>query len=317
MNVPRTVFAALGFWLCLAAVVLAFLWHISVGAKAIPLETVWQALVAPLDGVFDHVVVRELRLPRAIFALSVGAALAVAGALMQGVTRNALAEPAILGLMAGATFAVVVGIGWFQLAGTAYVPLFAAIGALIGAGLVWTIAGAAPGGATPLTLILSGAAVGGFLHAVESALILLNEDTFRDFRIWLSGSLAGRDMATYFWALPWFVVGLGAALVIARQITALAMGEETAAGLGINTVRIKIGARAAVIALTAAVIVLLSGRRAAGRIAHGVRTFRVAAVLAVVVPLVVTPLFRFVLLVRLPNEGGIVDLMGLIYFRLR
>lgn len=72
-----------------------------------------------------------------------------------------------------------------------------------------------------------------------------------------------------------------------------------------------------VIALAAAVIVLLSGRRAAGRIAHGVRTFRVAAVLAVVVPLVVTPLFRFVLLVRLPNEGGIVDLMGLIYFRLR
>ena len=116
MNATRTVFAALGFWLCLAAVVLAFLWHISVGAKAIPLETVWQALVAPLDGVFDHVVVRELRLPRAIFALSVGAALAVAGALMQGVTRNALAEPAILGLMAGATFAVVVGIGWFQLA---------------------------------------------------------------------------------------------------------------------------------------------------------------------------------------------------------
>lgn len=71
------------------------------------------------------------------------------------------------------------------------------------------------------------------------------------------------------------------------------------------------------IALTAAVIVLLLGRRAAGRITHGVRKFRVAAVLAVVVPLVVTPLFRFVLLVRLPNEGGIVDLMGLIYFRLR
>ena len=274
MNATRTLFAAAGFWLCLAGVVLAFMWHISVGAKAIPLETVWQALVAPLDGAFDHVVVRELRLPRAIFALSVGAALAVAGALMQGVTRNALAEPAILGLMAGATFAVVVGIGWFQLAGTAYVPLFAAIGALIGAGLVWTIAGAAPGGATPLTLILSGAAVGGFLHATESALILLNEDTFRDFRIWLSGSLAGRNMATYFWALPWFVAGIGAALVIARQITALAMGEETAAGLGIDTIRIKIVALAAVIALTAAAASIAGPLGFVGLvIPHAVRLF--------------------------------------------
>ena len=274
MNATRTLFAAAGFWICLAGVVLAFMWHISVGAKAIPLETVWQALIVPQDGVFDHVVVRDLRLPRAIFALSVGAALAVAGALMQGVTRNALAEPAILGLMAGATFAVVAGIGWFQLAGTAYVPLFAAIGALTGAGLVWTIAGEAPGGATPLTLILSGAAVGGFLHAVESAMILLNEDTFRDFRIWLSGSLAGRDMATYFWALPWFVAGLGAALVIARQITALAMGEETAAGLGIDTVRIKIVALAAVIALTAAAASIAGPLGFVGLvIPHAVRLF--------------------------------------------
>ncbi len=254
MNATRTIFAATGFWLCLGGVVLAFLWHISVGAKAIPLVTVWQAITAPQDGVFDHVVVRDLRMPRAIFAISVGAALSVAGALMQGVTRNPLAEPGILGLMAGATFAVIIGIGWFGLAGTAYVPLFAAIGALIGAVLVWTIASAAPGGATPLTLILSGAAVGGFLYAIESAAILLNEDTFRNFRVWLSGSLAGRDMATYLWALPWFIAGMIAALVIARQVTALAMGEETAAGLGVDTFKIKVIALGTVVVLTAAAI---------------------------------------------------------------
>ena len=274
MNPTRVIFTATGFWLCLACVVLAFLWHISVGAKAIPLGTVWQALITPQDGVFDHVVVRDLRLPRAIFALSVGAALSVAGALMQGVTRNVLAEPAILGLMAGATFAVIVGIGWFQLAGTAYVPLFAAIGALMGAALVWTIAGMAPGGATPLTLILSGAAVGGFLHAIESALVLLNEDAFRDFRVWLSGSLAGRDMQTYLWAMPWFIAGLGAALVIARQITALSMGEETAAGLGVNTVRIKIVALISVIALTAAAASIAGPLGFVGLvIPHAVRLF--------------------------------------------
>lgn len=254
MNATRTIFAASALWLWFGGVALAFMWHISVGAKPIPLGTVWQALVSPQEGVFDHVVVRDLRLPRAIFALSVGAALSVAGALMQGVTRNPLAEPGLLGLMAGATFAVIIGVGWFGLAGTAYVPLFAAIGALIGAVLVWTIASAAPGGATPLTLILSGAAVGGFLYAIESAAILLNEDAFRNFRVWLSGSLAGRDMGTYLWALPWFISGLAIAMLIARQVTALAMGEETAAGLGVDTVRIKAVALAAVVILTAAAV---------------------------------------------------------------
>jgi iron complex transport system permease protein len=254
MNATRTILAAGIFWLCVGGTLLAFLLHISVGAKAIPLGIVWQAIVAPQEGAFDHVVVRELRMPRAIFAISVGAALSVAGALMQGVTRNPLAEPGILGLMAGATFAVIIGIGWLELAGTAYVPLFAAIGALLGAVLVWTIASAAPGGATPLTLILSGAAVGGFLYAIESAAILLNEDTFRNFRNWLSGSLAGRDMATFLWALPWFVAGLTAALLISRQVTALAMGEEAAAGLGVNTVKIKFIALGAVVILTAAAV---------------------------------------------------------------
>lgn len=254
MNGTRRIIAATGFWACLGAVALAFMWHISVGAKPVPISIVWEALTAPQEGVFDHVIVRDLRMPRAIFALSVGAALSVAGALMQGVTRNPLAEPGILGLMAGATFAVIIGIGWFGFASTAYVPLFAAIGALFGAALVWLIASAAPGGSTPLTLILAGSAVSGFLYAIESAAILLNEEAFRNFRVWLSGSLAGRDMTTYLWALPWFLLGLGAALVIARQITALAMGEETAAGLGVDTLRIKVIALGAVVVLTAAAV---------------------------------------------------------------
>lgn len=254
MSPTRTVFAAGAFWLCISGVLLAFLWHLSVGAKAIPLSTVWQAIVAPQEGQFDHMVVRELRMPRAVFAITVGAALSVAGALMQGVTRNPLAEPGILGLMAGASFAVIIGIGWFGLASTAYVPTFAAIGALFGALLVWTIASVAPGGTTPLTLILSGAAVGGFLYAIQNAAILLNEEAFRNFRVWLSGSLAGRDMEAYLWALPWFVLGLVTAMVIARQVTALAMGEETAAGLGVNTLKIKFISLGAVVILTAAAV---------------------------------------------------------------
>jgi iron complex transport system permease protein len=274
MNTTQAISATVGFWLCLFAVIFAVLLHISVGAKPIPIAVVWDALTAPNVDLFDHVVVRDLRLPRAIFAVSVGAALSVAGALMQGVTRNPLAEPAILGLMAGATFAVIIGIGWFKLASTGYVPLFAAVGALLGAIMVWSIAIAAPGGATPLTLILSGAAVSGLLYAIEHTVVLLDEKTFQQFRVWLSGSLSGRDLGTYLWALPWLAAGLIAALVIARQVTALAMGEETAAGLGVNIVRIKVIALGAVIALTAAAVSIAGPMGFVGLvIPHVVRLF--------------------------------------------
>lgn len=254
MTAPKALFASAGLWLCLGCAVLLTIWHISVGAKPIAFSVVWTALTAPQDGVFDHIVVRELRLPRALFALAVGAGLSVAGALMQGVTRNPLAEPAILGLMAGASCAVVLGIGTFELAGTAFIPVFAALGALMGAGMVTAIAQSAPGGATPLALILAGAAVSGFLMALQSAAILLDPQSFANFRLWLSGSLSGRDMATFLWTLPWFAAGLITALLVARQVTALAMGDETAIGLGVNILRIKLIALAAVVSLTAAAV---------------------------------------------------------------
>ncbi|UPR53137.1 iron ABC transporter permease [Vibrio cyclitrophicus] len=254
MYSARSTIMASGFWLCIAALTLVFLWHISVGAKPLPISTVIDALFFPKEDMFDHIIVRELRMPRALFAVSVGAALSVSGAIMQGITRNPLAEPSILGLMAGATFSVVIGIGWLELAGTVYVPLFAAMGALIGALLVWGISNSAPGGATPLTLILSGVAVSGFLYAIQSAAILTNQEAFGNFRVWLSGSLAGREMSTFMWALPWLIAGLSAAFVIARQITALSMGEETAAGLGVNTKKIKTIGLVAVIALTASAV---------------------------------------------------------------
>lgn len=247
----RSVINATGFWLCLVGVVLAFLWHISVGAKAIPILTVWDAIIAPRDDVFDHVIVQRFRLPRALYSCTVGASLAVAGALMQGVTRNSLAEPAILGLIAGATFAVVIGIGWFGIAGTAFIPIAAALGALGGITLVWVLASAVPGGARPLTLILAGVAVSAFLAAIESAAILINENLFNSFRLWLSGSLAFGSMDVFTWALSFCLIGLGLSFLIARQVTALSMGEDAAIGLGVNPTRIRIIALIAVVALSA------------------------------------------------------------------
>lgn len=236
------------------AVVLAAMWHVSVGARAVPLVEVWRALTAPDPALFDHAVVRDLRLPRALSAAGVGAALSVAGALMQAVTRNPLAEPGTLGLMAGASSAVVLGIGWFGLAGSAWIPLFAALGAVAAALLVWALAAAVPGGARPLTLILAGAAVAAFLGALDGAVMLLDEEAFRMLRVWMVGALSGADMAGLTHALPWGTAGLLASLAIARPLTALSLGDETAQGLGLPVTRLRSVALLAVVALTAAAV---------------------------------------------------------------
>jgi iron complex transport system permease protein len=248
--------ALAGAPLVLGLIVLAFLWHIAVGAKAIPLAEVVRALWQPDAANFDHVVIRDLRLPRALYAVAVGASLSVAGALMQGVTRNPLAEPGLLGLMSGASFAVVI---WVALAGPgslAALPLVAAVGALGGAALVWGIAAAAPGGAQPLSLVLAGSAVTAFLGAIVTLAHLLDEESFQSLRVWLNGTLSGRSWEVFLWCLPWFAVGVALSFGIARQVTALAMGDDVATGLGVDVARIKLVALAAVVALTAAAVAL-------------------------------------------------------------
>ena len=254
---PQTTFrAASGAPLLLALLALALAWHISVGAKPVPLATVAEALWSFNPEVFDHVVVRNLRLPRAVFAALVGASLSVAGALMQGVTRNPLAEPGLLGLMAGASFAVVAALTLTGGTVSGLLPLFAALGALGGAAVVWGIAAVAPGGATPLSLVLAGSAVTAFLYAAVTLLHLLDEQSFQSLRVWLNGTLAGRSLDVFWWCLPWFAGGLALAMALARQVTALAMGEEAAVGLGVNVARIKLLALAAVVALTASSVAL-------------------------------------------------------------
>lgn len=260
--------------LVLATGLLAFAAHIAVGAKSIPLADVAVALLSYDSTVFDHVIIWDLRLPRAIFAVVVGASLSVAGALMQGVTRNPLAEPGILGLLIGASFTVVLAVGVFDLATTAAIPFIAAIGALGAAALVWGIAVSAPGGSTPLTLVLSGAAVTAFLGAIISMANLIDEDSFENLRVWLTGTLAGRSTDVLLWCLPWIAIGLGIAFGIARQVTALAMGDDTATGLGVQVGRLKVLVLTSVVALTAASVAIAGPMGFVGLvIPHVVRLF--------------------------------------------
>lgn len=258
----------------LACLALAFGFHISVGAKTIPLRSILEAFVAYDPTVFDHVVIVDLRLPRAVFAVLVGAALSVAGALMQGVTRNPLAEPGNLGLLIGASFAVVFVVGVFDLAAPVMIPPVAAIGALGAAVAVWGIATAAPGGATPLTLVLSGAAVSAFLGALVTLASLLDEQTFEELRVWLTGSLAGRRIELMQWSLPWLGAGLLLSLGLARQVTALAMGEEAAIGLGMRVGRLKTLVLFVVVALTASAVAIAGPMGFVGLVVpHAVRLF--------------------------------------------
>jgi iron complex transport system permease protein len=264
----------LGLPLAIGLVLVVLCIHISVGAKLVPPDVVFKALTARDPGDFNHTIIWDLRLPRALVAIIVGAALSVAGALMQGVTRNPLAEPGILGLMAGASFAVVFGIGMLGLGGNTAIPLLAAGGALGAACLVFLISRWVPGGATPLTLTLSGAVVTAFLGALTTVAFLLREDAFDSFRVWLSGSLAGRDLSMLVTAGPVLIIALAASFALARRITALAMGEDVAQALGVRTGLLKAQLLACVVALTAGSVALAGPLGFVGLvIPHAVRLF--------------------------------------------
>lgn len=252
----RTALTASGLPVLAALVVLLFGLHIAVGAKQLPLGTVFDAVFSRDATVFDHMIIWDLRLPRALIALTVGAALSVAGALMQGVTRNPLADPGLLGLMAGASFAVVITSFFFGPAALFWLPWIAALGALVTALVVYFIAHWAPGGPTPLTLTLSGAAVSAFLGAIISVAHLLNEDSFDNLRVWLSGSLAGRDISMLYVTAPWIAIALVAGIGLARQVTALAMGDDVAKGLGVRTGPLKLQLLGVVVVLTACSVAL-------------------------------------------------------------
>ncbi len=276
--------ALAGAPLVLALLALAFAAHVAAGAKPIPLATVAEALLAYDPEVFDHVVIRDLRLLRALFAMVVGASLSVAGALMQGVTRNPLADPSLLGLMAGASFAVVVGVSTFGLASSAALPAVAAVGALAGAVAVWGVATLTPGGATPLSLVLAGAAVTALLGAAVTLAHLLDEQSFQSLRVWLNGTLSGRSPEVLLWCLPWFAGGLALSFALAPQVTALSMGEDAAVGLGVDVGRVKALALAAVVALTAASVAVVGPLGFVGLVIPHVARLLVGADYRLIVP---------------------------------
>lgn len=232
---------------------LALLASVAFGAAEIALRDVWDALFAfdAANASTEQLVIRTLRVPRALVAALVGASLAVAGAIMQGLTRNPLADSGILGINAGAALAVVAAVFVFNVSSISAYAYTAFAGAALTAVAVYALGSAGRGGPTPLSLTLAGAALTALFSSLTTGVLILNQRTLEEVRFWLAGSVAGRDSALLLQAAPWLLAALLLALALGRQITTLALGEEIARGLGQNTAWVK--------ALAALAVVLLAG----------------------------------------------------------
>ncbi|MFP0451121.1 FecCD family ABC transporter permease [Klebsiella quasipneumoniae] len=213
--------------------------HLGLGARWIAPQTVLQALLEYNPRNFEQRIIVELRLVRLAAALLTGAALGVAGLLLQTVIRNPLGEPHILGLNAGASLAVVAtsALGLSLGAFPAARPLTAACGAALLFGGVMVLASAGRGGATPLRITLCGVALSAFASA---AILILDEQTLLAMRTWLAGDLAGLNWSTLWTALVPALIGLGVALFLAPRLNVLALGDKVALGLGVNLVQTRL-----------------------------------------------------------------------------
>jgi iron complex transport system permease protein len=216
----------------LLLVVGATLAGIAVGTRSIAIGDVWRALTDPSLATDEAVIVRGLRLPRTVLGLLVGIALGIAGALMQGHTRNPLGDPGLVGVTAGASLSVVLAISLLGIGTPAGYVWFAFAGALAGTVLVYAIGSAGPGGATPVTLALAGAALSALLFALVRALLVGDAQTLDSFRFWVVGALAGRGPDVAWQVAPFIAGGVVLAVLNAPALNLLGLGEDVARGLG-------------------------------------------------------------------------------------
>lgn len=210
------------------------------GSGYVPLGRVWEVLWHS-DNTADSIVMHDLRIPRTLLGITVGAALGAAGALIQAVTRNPLADPGILGVNAGAAFAVTLGIAFLGLDGVGGYVWYAMAGAAVASVAVYAIAAGAGKGATPVRLTLVGMALGAVLLGATRAIGLLDPSTYDEIRFWEAGTIADRPPETLASVLPFVVAGLVLALVCARPLNALALGEDAATSLGARVGLVRIG----------------------------------------------------------------------------
>lgn len=250
--IGRRALLPIGLVGCAVLLMVSLVWGIMLGAADISPQTVYEAVFPAGDALsLEHTIIQTARLPRVLAGALVGAALAVAGALMQGVTRNPLADSGLLGINSGAALAVVLLVTFIDATGQTLYAAAGFVGAGVAATLVYAIGSAGRGGATPLRLTLAGVIFSAFVSSFTTAILIGSQEAIERIRFWTAGSLAGRDMALVGQIAPYVAVGLLGSWLLSRQITTLSLGDEVAVGLGQNTARVKL--------LAAVMVVLLAG----------------------------------------------------------
>jgi iron complex transport system permease protein len=242
--------------LSLVAVLVAVALSVCIGGRPSTVAEAWHAMVTPTGTVMD-VTIRQLRWPRTVTAVVVGVCLGVAGVLVQGHTRNPIADPGLLGINQGAALAIVAVTAVVGAVAPLTQALLAFAGALVAVVVVFLIGSAARHGATPITLVLAGAAVSALCTGLVSGIVLLNDQALDTLRFWQVGSVAIRNGSLEILG-PFLALGLVLAVLNIGALNALSLGEDTARSLGVSV----LGARAtgiAAITLLAGAAVTLAG----------------------------------------------------------
>lgn len=215
-------------------------------------DTSWRTAIESYtnyNGSNEHIIIQTVRFPRALIASAVGASLAIAGVLMQTLTKNPLASPGIFGINAGAGFAVVVAITLFSVTDLQAFNGLAFLGAAVAAVSVYAIGSFGREGLTPMKLTLAGAAMSALFSSFTQGLLVVDEAALEQVLFWLAGSVQGRKLETLFSVLPYIGVGWVGAVVISGKMNILSMGEDVAKGLGLNTGLVKLAIGVIVILL--------------------------------------------------------------------
>ncbi|MFE0558547.1 iron ABC transporter permease [Paenibacillus sp. FSL W8-0187] len=237
-----------GLFISLLALAAAVMGSIAFGVTNVPLHQVLESFTH-FNGSNEHLIILTARLPRALIALAVGASLAVAGALMQVITRNPIASPSTLGVNSGAAFFIIMSAGWLGISGLQSLTWVALIGAAVSGGIVFFLGSIGRDGMTPVKITLAGASIAAFFHSLTQGFMLSDGKMFDQVLVWLVGSVAGRDLNQLAAVWPYMTVGMLVALLLGRHLNALSMGDDIAQSLGQKTALIKLLAAAAVILL--------------------------------------------------------------------
>ncbi|MEH4624148.1 iron complex transport system permease protein [Grimontella sp. AG753] len=248
MSLPRSSRRALTLFGLLILLIVAMALSMLVGAKTVPASVIVDALTGTCQSA-DCTIIRDARLPRTLAGLLAGGALGLAGALMQTLTRNPLADPGLLGVNAGASFAIVLGAALFGAASPVEQMALAFGGALV-ASLIVAFTGSQGGGQlSPVRLTLAGVALAAVLEGLSSGISLLNADVYDQLRFWQAGSLDIRTLQTVKIVLLPVLLAASIALISSRALNSLNLGSDTATALGSKVARTQLSGLLAITVL--------------------------------------------------------------------